>query len=256
MRRLDDGTPLHGASQDGFDYMCSLVKELQDVRIEAVARAALRAFIAVRIRYQICYPEQASEVAVYPEALRDAIRMFVVEDSEGGRRAQAVVAGLMDVFAGPDRVESRRVNDPSRRYPGDVCVRSRVDHEKWEKAIEVRDKPASPADVMIFAKKCRDMGIRDAAVVLVDESQPPLDVAKLQLWANTFGIGLTIFNGWTCFVEQSLFWAELAKPLAASAVVGYIQRRLEGVEASPKGIKRWVSLTHDLIPPTEQFEAD
>ena len=52
------------------------------------------------------------------------IQALVEDASENGRRAQAVVAGLMDAFAGAERVESGRVNDPSRRHPGDVCVRA------------------------------------------------------------------------------------------------------------------------------------
>jgi hypothetical protein len=83
---------------------------------------------------------------------------------EGGRRAQAVVAEHLDVFAGPERVESGRINDPSRKYPGDVCVQSAYDPDVWEKAIEVRDKPVATADVQIFGKKCVDMGVREAAL--------------------------------------------------------------------------------------------
>ena len=89
------------------------------------------------------------------------------EGSEGGRLAQAVVAGLMDTFAGPERVESGRVNDPSRRHPGDVCVRA-VDADVWEKAFEIRDKPVSMSDVQIFGDKCVSMGAREAAVVAVE----------------------------------------------------------------------------------------
>jgi hypothetical protein len=251
MTRLDDGTPIHGASRAGFDYMCTLVKELQALSTEVRARSALRAFVAVRRRYQVRYPDQAGEAAVSPEALRDAIRRFVAFDSEGGRRAQAVVAGLMDVFAGPDRVESGRINDPSRKYPGDVCVRSLAKPEQWEKAIEVRDKSVSDADIRIFGKKCIDMGVREAAVVLASESQTPIDVEKLKMWANTFELGLTLYLGWTSFVDQVLFWSELPKPLAASRAVGFIQERLVGVEASPKGIRQWVDLTHGLSPPDD-----
>jgi hypothetical protein len=124
---------------------------------------------------------------------------FTREYSEGGRRAQAIVAGLLDVFAGTERVESGRINDPSRHYPGDVCIRSTSDPQVWEKAFEVRDKPVSASDVQIFGKKCIDVGVREAAVVMVNEGQQALDRAALEAWAASFGIGLTLFHGWEAF---------------------------------------------------------
>ncbi len=242
MTRLDDGTPVHRGSRAAFDYMVGLVRELQSLRDEAPARAALRAFIAVRRRYQPRYIHAASGVTVTPDRLAAAIRRFVLENSEGGRRAQAIVAGLMDVFAGPERVESGRINDPSRKYPGDVCVRSATDPDTWEKAIEVRDKPVSFTDVQIFGKKCVDMRVREAAVVMVSERQEHLDEAALTRWANGFGIGLTLFHGWDDFVDQALFWSGEPKPVGASYAVGFIHQRLVTVEASPAAVSLWRSL--------------
>lgn len=117
MTRLDDGTPIHSGGRAAFDYMLELVRELSRIRDEGEARAALRAFVAVRARYQVIYTRDAGEVRITPDQLTQAIADFVRQDSEGGRRAQAVVAGLFDVFAGAGRVESGRINDPSRKYP-------------------------------------------------------------------------------------------------------------------------------------------
>jgi hypothetical protein len=244
MTRLDDGTPVkEGEGRRGFEFMLNVVRELQSLRTEAPARAALRAFIAVRRRYQPRYADAASGVTITPDQLVDSIRRLVLDNSEGGRRAQAVVAGLMDVFAGPQRVESGRINDPSRKYPGDVCVRSQPAPETWEKAIEVRDKPVSFADVQIFGKKCVDMTVREAALVMVHEQQERLDEAALTRWANGFGIGLTLFYGWNDFVDQALFWSGEPKPIAASRAVGFIHQRLVAVEASPAAVSLWHSLT-------------
>ncbi|MBV8611310.1 MAG: restriction endonuclease, SacI family, partial [Singulisphaera sp.] len=138
-----------------------------------------------------------------------------------------MVAGLLDAFAGEERVESGRINDPSRKYPGDVCIRAESDPNAWEKAFEVRDKPVSPSDIQIFAKKCVDMGVREAALVMVAEHQDPLDEGELARWANGFGIGLTLFAGWDGFVEQALFWSRLPKPVAASNAAKFIHKRLE-----------------------------
>ncbi len=243
MTRLGDDTPVHPGGRAAFTFMVELVDELEKLKTEAGARAALRAFIAVRRRYQPRYLAREGEVTVTPEQLAVAVKAFVRENSEGGRRAQAVAAGLMDVFAGVERVESGRINDPSRKYPGDVCVRSAADPEQWEKAIEVRDKPVAASDVQIFGKKCVGMHVREAAVVMVSDRQEKLNAEALAAWAAEFGIGLTLFHGWDTFIEQALFWADLPKPEGAGKAVGFIHERLVTVEASPAAVELWDKLT-------------
>lgn len=245
MTRLDDGTPVRRGAQAGFGYMVELVRELDGMSREEDAREALRAFITVRRKYITRYDEHTDGV-ISPDRLLAAIKTFVQQDSEGGRRAQAMVAGLMDVFAGSDLVESGRINDPSRKYPGDVCIRSADDPEVWEKAIEVRDKPVSASDVQVFGKKCLDMSVRDACLVMVAEKQELLDTHNLTQWGNQFGIGITLFHGWSHFVDQALFWAASPKPIAASQALALIHDRLVGVEASTDAVRLWADLTRKL----------
>jgi hypothetical protein len=243
MTRLGDDTPVHPGGRAAFAFMVELVKEVSALKTTIEARQALRAFIAVRRKYQPRYTARAGESAVTSEQLVVAIKAFVRDDSEGGKRAQAIVAGLMDVFAGVERVESGRINDPSRKYPGDVCVRSAIEPGVCDKAIEVRDKPVAASDVQIFAKKCVDMGVREAAVVMAADQQQSLNTETLAAWAAEFGIGLTLFQGWDHFVEQALFWAALPKPEAANKAVGFIHERLLGVEAAPSSAALWETLT-------------
>lgn len=245
MIRLDDGTPVHPGARRAFDYMVGLVRELDALKTEAPAREALRAFIAVRRRYQPRYVDHSGKETITPDRLKSAISRLVLDNSEGGRRAQAIVAGLMDAFAGPARVESGRVNDPSRHYPGDVCVRAAEDPSVWEKAIEVRDKPVSETDVQIFGNKCVALGVREAALVMVADRQRHLDCESLTKWADGLGIGLTLFHGWDEFVEQALFWSGQPKPIAATQAVGLIHQRLVAVEASPATVSLWQALTRE-----------
>lgn len=239
MTRLDDGTPVHPASLPAFKYMLELVADLQTIKSEEAARDALRAYVSVRSSYQNRYTDPSKEAAVTPESLLAAISTFVAENSEGGKRAQAVVAGLMDVVVGFERVISDRINDPSRKTPGDVVV---MDGDTVEKAIEVKDKPATVSDVQLFAKKCIDLGAREAAYVMVAGVQQGLDEAALYEWAAGFGIGLTLFHGWNDLVPQALFWAPSAKPDAAVAAALRIRERLVGVEADPASVARWEAL--------------
>ena len=66
--------------------------------------------------YKPRYGAHDGTTLITPERLTAAIQEFVRADSEHGKRAQAIVAGLLDVFATPTRVESGRINDPSRKY--------------------------------------------------------------------------------------------------------------------------------------------
>lgn len=243
MTRLDDGTPVHEGSRAAFDYMVGLVRELDALRSEERALGALRSFIGVRMGYQPRYGAHDGTTLITPERLTAAIQEFVRADSEHGKRAQAIVAGLLDVFATPTRVESGRINDPSRKYPGDVCVRSEVDAALWEKAFEVRDKPVAVSDVQIFGKKCVDMQVLEASVVMVNDRQPPLDAAHFAQWAAGFGLGLTLFHGWPEFVDQVLFWSALPKFIGANQAVGFIHQRLVAVEAAPQSVALWSELT-------------
>ena len=113
----------------------------------------------------------------------------------------------------------------------------------WEKALEVRDKPVAASDVQIFGKKCLDLGVREAAVVMASERQQPLDDDALTEWAAAFGLGLTLFYGWEQFVDQALFWSAQAKPIAADFAARFIHQRLVAVEASPDAVATWGRLT-------------
>lgn len=248
MRRLGDGTPVREDGRPAFDYMYQLVEELSHAS-EQEARQALRAFVAVRRAYQPRYTQFQGLTRVAPEALTTLIGQFVAEESEQGKRAQAIVAGLMDVYAGPHRVDSGRINDPSRRHPGDVCVQGSESGEAFEKAIEVRDKPVSLADVQIFAKKCVDMGVQECALVMVSDRQEELDGVTLATWADSFGIGLTLFVGWTGFVNQCLYWSAEPKPVAAAAALETINDRLVEVEVSAESLARWQQRARSTVSP-------
>jgi hypothetical protein len=240
MVRLGDGTPVAARAKPAFDYMTTLVKELQSYT-PARARVALRAFIKVRRRYQTVYATNNGTLAVTWVTLATAVERLVAENSEGGRRAQAAAAGLFDVFAGADRVESGRINDPSRHYPGDIAVRSAAGG--WEKAIEVRDKAVAESDVYIFGRTCLAKGVREAAIVLAAPQQPRLDDLAIATWAANSGLGMTLFYGWQYFVDQILFWAGSPKPQAVEPAVVSIEARLVAVQASPASVQTWHRLT-------------
>jgi hypothetical protein len=133
MTHLDDETPVRGSSRQAFAFTKDLIREIQDDPSTTTAKRALAAFVLVRKRYQPKYSGPLGSVVIRPDHLAECIARFVTENSEYGRRAQAIVAGMLDVFAGPQNVVSGRINDPSRHHPGDVCVLGDVDlQESWQ----------------------------------------------------------------------------------------------------------------------------
>lgn len=240
MTYLGDGTPVRESARPAFNYMVGLIDQLKH-STPTEARTALRAFIAVRRRYHLVYATNVGALTVSWATLAGAITRLVGENSEGGRRAQAVVAALFDVFAGQEFVDSGRINDPSRHYPGDVAVRS---HDGgWEKAVEVRDKPVAESDVYIFGRNCLAKGAVEAAIVLAAANQPRLNDAAIASWASRTGLGLSLFYGWDFFVEQALFWASAPRTETVALAVERIEARLITVEASSAAVDLWHELT-------------
>jgi hypothetical protein len=213
-------------------------------RVEAAneeqTRRALRAFIDVRRRYGARYSRAVSDrVDVSIPDLVAKIETLVGGASEGGRRAQAVVAGLMDVFAGEDRVDARRVNDPSRSIPADVNVRAAGG---WERVFEVRDKAVAREDLFHFVRKCLDFEVPEAVMIAIAPNPDMSLLEEARLWAAERGVALTLFSDWSTLVEQSLHWASTPALEGAAVVPARIEQRLIEVEASAEAVELWQSL--------------
>lgn len=242
MTYLGDSTPVqHGGGRQVFDFMVKLVQELAASE-PAQARQALRAFVAVRRNYQRKYDDAGDEVALSPYQLLESVRRLVGADSERGRRAQAVAAGLLDVIYGADRVECGGIHDPSRHYPGDVAILAAGEGGGWEKSFEVRDKPVPFSDIAIFGRTCVDRGVREAAVLMASNAQPFVDPDTVREWCEEYGLSMTLFHGWEQFIDQCLFWAALSKPEATKLAVATIRERLIAIEASSEAVTLWDSL--------------
>lgn len=213
--------------------------ELEKIQAESKARNALRAFLQVRQKKQIKI-QVADDLGEGWDAefLTKRITDFVNEDSEGGKRAQAVASGLFDVLFGPDLVDARRINDPSRRYPGDIGIRSRADRRSIIRTIEVRDKPISPGDLKTYISNAQEAGIRIAAMLAVSKVQPHINVIESERWAEIRKIRFRVFLGWTEIVKEVLHWTEIPG-IAVGSAVQAIAKRLEFFEVSPKARKSW-----------------
>lgn len=227
-------------AQTPVRLLVSLLEQLDQVATEQEARLALRAFIRVRRLRQPYYPQASlAEGQMPPPELLARIERLVASDSEGGKRAQSVVAGLMDAVADPALVEADRINDPDRHFAGDVGVLRPGEGRQWERVFEVRDKVVAAADLLLFARKLVEGQVARGAMVAVAQGQAPLASHEAEGWAADHGVDLVVFVGWRALVEQALFWGSREPMVAAGLAFQHIRQRLIELEASEKAVALW-----------------
>lgn len=238
--RISRRTTVHGKARRALDALCGILDKLEKCPSLKDARAVLRAFIFVRRQWNPTYgtfTEVSKDLSV--ETLIKIVEDFVAQDSEGGKRAQAIVAGMLDLYAVKERVMTTRINDPDRHLPGDVGVHVAGSTEVWEKVFEVRDKKVEVADLYHFAQKAMEHSVAEAAVVAVAANQSLLDTHDVKKWAAERGVSMTYFSGWDPFIRQALFWAVVPSPVGVQTVPSHVLARLIELEASEQGVALW-----------------
>lgn len=243
--RLSRKTTVHAKAKPALHALCDLLEKAAKFTTTAQGRAALRAFIYVRRQRNPMYGTfTRSKSSLSVSQLISRIETFVSENAEGGKRAQAVAAALLDGYAGKDRVSTSRVNDPSKHAPGDVNVHYAHDPEKWESVFEVRDKPIKESDMYAFAEKAIKAGAHDAGMLVVSGKQPQIDSISPIDWAADRGLALILFMGWKGFIEQLLFWSPAPSLATTQAIPKLIFDRLVELEVSKTGTDRWRELNN------------
>lgn len=230
-----------GSAIRPVELLVAILATLEATTTRDETRAALRAFIRVRRSYQPAYPTAPVEPpAMTPARLLALVERLVSDSSEGGRRAQAVAAGVMDaVSAAPRLVEVGRINDPDRHLAGDVGVLASAEERQWERVFEVRDKPVSKADLHLFAHKLAESGVKRGAVLAISEAQESLDANGAVARAAENGVYLVVFCGWREFIPQALFWCAVDPVEASILAHQQVRQRLIDVEASAEAVELW-----------------
>ncbi|CAN7660625.1 restriction endonuclease, SacI family [Phenylobacterium sp. LjRoot225] len=247
--RMSRDIPARTTAKPVVTLLCDFLDRLQNAS-EAEARQALRAFIIVRRRFGPRYSTKLDGFTrlLAPDQLANRISAFVQANSEGGRRAQAAAAGLMDIVTDSQRVDVRRVNDPSRSVPGDVNVRA-VGGGGWARIFEVRDKPITREDLYVLIRKCQETSVTEAVMVATAPAQPPVPVEEAQRWAAERGVNLTAFFDWRSLVRQALLWAEPSSFAAAGLAPARIERRLIELEVAEASVAQWAAEFASSPPP-------
>lgn len=226
---------LPSKAPEALNLLVDCLEDLNRVKTKKAARLILRAFLRARLKEK---HEFEFEALISLVGFAAKVEAFVLEQSEHGKRAQAVVAGLLDVLA-PERVRTGRIHDPDRNFPGDVIVLS-DDHEIGVLvSLEVRDKPVDATDLYHVAQKALDHKVTKAVCVAVHPKQKELDSAKVVSWAQERGLLLLLYFDWASFLGNVLLWSSLPFEAATRQAYRAILHRLQEVEASREAIESW-----------------
>lgn len=239
--RIDDtlASVVRGDARPAFDLVRECLRELAPLS-QSEARLALRAFLQVRRRAHVAHVLPEGAAGILETSFTETLAAFVGENSEGGRRAQAVVAGLLDAATSPERVRVARVNDPDRRFPGDVALAEEGDPNVIERSYEVRDKAVTVNDLYSFADKVTRVGVTRAAMVAVAPGQPGLDTEAVLDFTQQRHGKFTLYVGWHRMVSETLFHSGHDPISVLDGAVSCILARLEEIEASEEGIESWM----------------
>jgi hypothetical protein len=221
-----------------LDYLCESLAAMKTLD-EEQSVAALAAFLRVRLQEG---PRRAAplviERAVGVPELSESTTRFISSDPENGKRGQALVAACLDLIF--EDVQTTRVNDPSRRWPGDVVA---LAEETIVLAVEVKQRPATATEILQFAERCSQMAVHRAIVAALDPDQDPLylDELRQEAWRR-HGVQLSILEGASDLVYAALTWT--IKPLseALAELPQLMASRLEEVEVSGEGLSAWAAL--------------
>ncbi len=236
--RVGPDMAVHARTRPHLDYLCDCLRAVE--RLDAArALEALGAFLRVREQEgaRPPAPRLGPRVLGVPSLVAGADR-FVTRNPEGGRRGQALVAGCLSlVFAD---VETSRVNDPSRHWPGDVAV--------WEDAevslvAEVKQRPATGTEILQLVERCAAVGIKRAMVATLHPEQPalPVDDLRREAWQR-HGVHLSIFERADDVISNALTWTAVPLDEALTSLPQLIAQRLEELEVSREGMGEWAAL--------------
>jgi hypothetical protein len=235
--RIDEIDRIHSNARPFLPELvaaCSAVNALSPNK----AQAALAAFLRVRMgAARRREPVDVLNSDISMQSLLERTEDFVISKPEGGRRGQAFVAAAFDLAW--SSVRSSRINDPSRRFPGDVQI---LDGPVTILAVEVRQKEVSYIEALQFAETARNGDVRCGLMVMLAPDQQRFDELDLFMDAESMhGITLDTIYGVQGMLISAAVWC--GKPL--TYVLAEFPRRmvtrLEEIDADEAAVKRWAS---------------
>ncbi|MFE3021409.1 restriction endonuclease, SacI family [Streptomyces sp. NPDC059256] len=177
--------------------------------------------------------------AVVESSLISATQAFVVSGKDVPRKLQACVAAGLDMAY--DVVISRRINDPSRDFPGDVQV---ILDSGPLLTVEVRGKSVSAEALDQFVLKAAEAGFRRVALMVDTTSHVSLLSAQ-QLTSElerNYGCIVKINESMSSFLRDVFVWSPRDTQSILSAFPEAMYQRMIEIEVRDAEVERWAQL--------------
>jgi hypothetical protein len=228
----------HDKTREAMNLLIDCLDKIAAILTIDAARIALRAFIKTR---SIATPElppiNFNPQNLSREGLLSHIENFVTTQSEHGKRAQSVVAGLLDAQDCEARVRVAKIHDPDRNFPGDVALLDSLE-AIWI-AFEVRDKPVSAYDLDHFVVKCNAHNVSRATIIACIHSPDTTETNEAKRRAESNGVFLSLYGSWREFLDDILMWSHHPKNIILSSILERVLIRAAELEVSEAGLQLW-----------------
>jgi hypothetical protein len=237
--RIDDFTKVSGKARPAYEAFLDALRDLNRLqRTEALA--ALASFLRVRMAVQDAEREavRAARRLESDLALEDLVGIvdrFVRAAPEGGRRAQAFAAAVLDCAF--DDVDLQPINSP---HPGDVRVLS---EGQIVIAVEAKQLPVTEAVASELSREAAELGADLALLVVIAEKHAPLDRDRVQREAlRNDGTLIVICEGALELISSVAVSSATSAVHLEKDLPGAFAARLREIEASKEGQDEWRNL--------------
>lgn len=236
--KISDGLKVRKSTVDDLRFLCECLTEA-DFLEDDFALMALAAFLRSRVDSAL----DSEVVAIDGTALAigrliSAIENFVVNHVEGGRVGQALVAAVMDLVF--EDVRTRRINDPSRGWTGDVGV---FVGGRLSMSIEVKQRSMTKSEILQFMDRLVSDGVRRGLVAALAQVAGQLDARRLESTAlERFGLHLDIVVGIRRLLLDTLRYVPNQEK-AVALLPEFGLKRLRDIESSETVLAAWVKAT-------------
>lgn len=168
-------------------------------------------------------------------ALEGIVDDFVASYSEGGKVGQAVVAGILD--AAYDQIETKKINDPSNRWPGDVGI---FVAGKLVAGVEVKQRPFTDTEIFLFARRLEKAGVEKGFVLALRQERGQLEPSRLRLTCQQeHQVEMAVIERPSQLLRDILRYSMAGISTAAGTVPETVLKRLEELEASTEVREAW-----------------
>ncbi len=234
-------------NKEGKALLFKRLDELETIKTIETAKAALRGFIASRIKQVFSTFTAGKDAGDYlvVQTLSEIIHKFVSTNSEEGRRAQGVAAGLLVASYGIENVEVGHINDPDRHFPLDITVFSNRDENKVQFSVEVKDKKVSGSDVMSSIEKVSSFKLENILYLAIGTNQKKRDFTIEAQRARDLGCRLILFFEWEEFCKMCVSTSRVSGPSVFGIVYKAIGDSLVNLGVSKSGLDQWASWSKD-----------